>query len=222
MEDSINVEDFDSLGNEENEETEEVPLTAAEVIELMEEAWRNEKFAPDILPNKSEVVDCLLGQISYMEENLRNLKTADFQKSIHQLEVDRLRFLVSSYLRQRLQKIEAYTFIILRQEEQRLEQNEELYLTNNELEFARSYKESIEQHFDDILSFWPGVILVINSHIERTNEQTIVFERVKDIVNFVKMNLGQVETVQILRTIFQHLVLYFVIDATLKENVISL
>ncbi|KAI4465458.1 sld5 protein [Holotrichia oblita] len=86
MEDSINVEDFDSLGNEENEETEEVPLTAAEVIELMEEAWRNEKFAPDILPNKSEVVDCLLGQISYMEENLR-----------------------------------------------------------------------IEQHFDDILSFWPGL-----------------------------------------------------------------
>lgn len=142
MEDSINIEDFDNLDNEENEETEEVPLTAAEVIELMEEAWRNEKFAPDILPNKSEVVDCLLGQISYMEENLRNLKTADFQKSIHQLEVDRLRFLVSSYLRQRLQKIEAYTFIILRQEEQRLEKNEELYLTNSELEFARSYKES--------------------------------------------------------------------------------
>lgn len=140
MEDNINIEDLENLGNE--SDTEEIPLTAAEVIELMEEAWRNEKFAPEILPNKSEVVDCLLGQISYMEENLRNLKSTDFQKSIHQLEVDRLRFLVSSYLRQRLQKIEAYTFVILKQEDQRLERNEELYLTSNELEFARSYKES--------------------------------------------------------------------------------
>ncbi|KRT79028.1 hypothetical protein AMK59_8390, partial [Oryctes borbonicus] len=156
MEDSIHIEDFENLNNGESD-VEEVPLTAAEVIELMEEAWRNEKFAPEMLPQKSEVVDCLLGQISYMEENLRNLKSTDFQKSIHQLEVDRLRFLVNSYLRQRLQKIEAYVFVILKQEEQRLERNEDLYLTNSELEFAKNYKESIEQHFDEILGFWPGL-----------------------------------------------------------------
>nr|CAH7765396.1 unnamed protein product [Callosobruchus chinensis] len=60
---------------------------------MMEEAWVNEKFAPEILPHKMEVVDCLLGQIAYMEENLQSLACTDFRKSVHQLEVDRLRFL---------------------------------------------------------------------------------------------------------------------------------
>ncbi|VEN37442.1 unnamed protein product [Callosobruchus maculatus] len=30
---------------------------------MMEEAWVNEKFAPEILPHKMEVVDCLLGRL---------------------------------------------------------------------------------------------------------------------------------------------------------------
>nr|CAI5826563.1 unnamed protein product [Callosobruchus analis] len=70
---------------------------------MMEESWVNEKFAPEILPHKMEIVDCLLGQIAYMEENLQSLACADFRKSVHQLEVDRLRFLgmlfIISYIR---------------------------------------------------------------------------------------------------------------------------
>nr|CAH7755197.1 unnamed protein product [Callosobruchus chinensis] len=65
---------------------------------MMEEAWVNEKFAPEILPHKMEVVDCLLGQIAYMEENLQSLACTDFRKSVHQLEVDRLRFLGTFFI----------------------------------------------------------------------------------------------------------------------------
>ncbi|KAF2884147.1 hypothetical protein ILUMI_22036 [Ignelater luminosus] len=144
----INIDDSDS---------EEIPLTAAEVIERMEEAWLNEKFAPEILPNKSEIVDCLLGQISYMEENLQNLSSNDFQKSLHQMEVDRLRFIITSYLRTRLEKIETYVFSIVKNEEERSENNQLLYLTDNELQFAKAYKGSLEQHFEELLRFWPGL-----------------------------------------------------------------
>ncbi|CAH1962028.1 unnamed protein product [Acanthoscelides obtectus] len=125
------------------ESFEEVQLTAAQVIEMMEEAWVNEKFAPEILPHKMEVVDCLLGQIAYMEENLQSLPSTDFKKSIHQLEVDRLRFLVSSYLRTRLEKIETYVTHILKQEQQRHESKEDLYLSKQELKFAKEIAEGM-------------------------------------------------------------------------------
>ncbi|KAJ8935672.1 hypothetical protein NQ314_012693 [Rhamnusium bicolor] len=130
----VNIND-----TEDNED--EIDLTPAEVIELMEEAWINEKFAPEILPHKSELVEALLGQISHMEENLRDVESIDFKNSIHQLEVDRLRFLVSSYLRTRLEKIETYVAHILQQEEQRIERGNELYLTEQELQFAKNFSE---------------------------------------------------------------------------------
>lgn len=132
-------------------------LTASQVIELMESAWLNEKFSPEILPHKTEIVDCLLGQISYMEENLENLESNDFQKSLHQMETYRLRYLVTSYLRIRLEKIEMFNYEILKQEEVREEKNEESYLSAGELQFAKEYKENLEQHFDNVLSFWPGL-----------------------------------------------------------------
>lgn len=146
----INLDDSDS---------EEIPLTAAEVIEKMEEAWLNEKFAPEILPNKSEIVECLLGQISYMEENLQNLSSSDFQKSLHQMEVDRLRFIITSYLRTRLEKIETYVFAIVKSEEERIENNQLLYLTDNEMQFAKAYKASknfinIREKFNLMLIFY--------------------------------------------------------------------
>lgn len=138
LDDTVDIQD-NLEGSDDNED--EIQLTPAEVIELMEEAWINEKFAPEILPHKSEVVDCLLGQVSYMESNLENLESKDFKKSIHQLEVDRLRFLVSSYLRIRLEKIETYVVHILEQENQRIQQGFETYLTEQELKFAREYSE---------------------------------------------------------------------------------
>lgn len=121
---------------------EQVHLTAAEVIEAMEETWINEKFAPEILPHKSEIVDCLLGQISYMEDNLQNLTSKDFRKSAHQLEIDRLRFLITNYMRTRLEKIEKFVLNILKEEQLRIDQGDDLYLTEQELKFAKDYSQS--------------------------------------------------------------------------------
>lgn len=85
------------------------------------------------------IITIFLGQITYMEENLSNLESTDFKKSIHQLEVDRLRFLVSSYLRTRLEKIELYCNHIMKQETERINKGIETYLTENELKFLKEY-----------------------------------------------------------------------------------
>lgn len=140
-----NVGDIDAETLESDENEEQLELTPAEVIQIIEEAWVNEKFAPEILPHKAEIVDCLLEQIQFMEENLKNLSTTDFRKSIHQLEVDRLRFLVSSYLRTRIEKIETYVTHILQQEQQRNQRDEELYLSEQELQFAKDFSKSMLQ-----------------------------------------------------------------------------
>lgn len=137
------IDDIEELMREDdNNDSQDEQLTAAQLIVTMEEAWINEKFAPEILPHKNEVVELLLGQIQYFEERLEDLDNRDFQKNIRQMEIDRLRYLVSSYLRNRLEKIEEFAVKIVKEEERRLERQEEPYLTEAELEFARNYVES--------------------------------------------------------------------------------
>lgn len=142
----VNLDDSDDLQellNENQDEEDTDALTAAQVIQKMEETWINEKFAPEILPHQKELVECILEQIRYVEENIGSLDSKHFTKSIHQLQVDRLRFLIASYMRTRLEKIETFFLSILKQEEAREERGEELYLTQNELEFAKNYQQGI-------------------------------------------------------------------------------
>lgn len=142
--DNNDVDDIEELIREdENNDTQDEQLTAAQLIEIMEEAWINEKFAPEVLPHKYEVVELLLGQIHYFEERLEDLDSRDFQKNIRQMEIDRMRYLVSSYLRNRLEKIENFAVSIVKEEENRLDRNEDAYLTPAELEFAKKYVESM-------------------------------------------------------------------------------
>jgi GINS complex subunit 4 len=186
-----------------------VQLTSAELIEMMEEVWLNEKFAPEILPNKQEIVDCVLGQLAFMEENLATLPCSDFKKGIHQLEVDRIRYLVTSYLRHRLEKIETYVFHTLKQEEQRTERDEESYLTQAEQEFALKYRQGLrllwglnggydfffpglEQHFENVMNFHPGLPFEDwKNQLIVPNTKSFVFLKAKSRVEGVVVDGGR-------------------------------
>ncbi|XP_032372282.1 DNA replication complex GINS protein SLD5 isoform X2 [Etheostoma spectabile] len=50
------------------DDTQEDVMTPAELIARLEEAWLNEKFSPELLENKSEVVECVMEQLSHMIE----------------------------------------------------------------------------------------------------------------------------------------------------------
>lgn len=74
---------FNSTENFNEEEVIEEELTAAEVLQKMEEAWINEKHAPELLESKIEIIECMLDQIKTMEENLSKLKKGDLRAPVH-------------------------------------------------------------------------------------------------------------------------------------------
>lgn len=79
--------------------SDEEPITAQKVLQTLQEVWLNEKFSPELLQHQSDLVDCMLDQIQQMEENLRKLKKNDFRVVIHRMELDRIRYIVTDYLR---------------------------------------------------------------------------------------------------------------------------
>lgn len=99
------TEVLDLHGQDSDEGSEEVVLTPAELIERLEQAWMNEKFAPELLESKSEIVECVMEQLEHMEENLRRAKKGDLKVSVHRMEMERIRYVLSSYLRCRLMKL---------------------------------------------------------------------------------------------------------------------
>ena len=99
---------------ETTEEQYEEELTAAEVLQKLEDAWLNEKHAPELLESKIEIVECMLDQVRTMEENLSKVKKGDIRVPVHRMETQRIKFMVNSYLRLRLRKIQSNIFSLTR------------------------------------------------------------------------------------------------------------
>ncbi|XVF28190.1 hypothetical protein REPUB_Repub15cG0007600 [Reevesia pubescens] len=84
-------------------------------VELLKRAWRNEKAAPEILPFQDGLVKRAKEQIQLMEETVDDFAESGHDPliaSLYQMDLDRAQFLLRSYLRVRLQKIEKLMFYI--------------------------------------------------------------------------------------------------------------
>ncbi|XP_062400102.1 DNA replication complex GINS protein SLD5 [Sardina pilchardus] len=138
----------DCLSDHISDENEDV-ITSAELIVKLEEAWLNEKFSPELLEHKSEIVECVMEQIVHMEENLQRARKGDVKANIHRMEIDRIRFVLNSFLRSRLQKIEKFFPHILEKEKTR-EEGDPSYLTAEESAFAREYLVNTENYMNKV------------------------------------------------------------------------
>ncbi|KAF6729366.1 DNA replication complex GINS protein SLD5 [Oryzias melastigma] len=127
------------------DDSQEDVMTPAELIAKLEEAWLNEKFSPELQENKSEVVECVMEQLTHMESNLQRVKKGDTKASIHRMEVDRIRFVLTSYLRSRLQKIEKFFPHVLEREKTRAD-GEPSLLSPEEFAFAKEYYDNTEAY----------------------------------------------------------------------------
>ncbi|XP_044759808.1 DNA replication complex GINS protein SLD5 [Coccinella septempunctata] len=183
-------QDLQNLLDSQEDEENELVLSPAALIQVMEEAWLNEKFAPEVLPNKIEFVELLLGQLTAMEENLINASDKDIKKGIHQLEVDRLKFLVCSYLRIRLEKIEMYVEKVLKEENARIERGEECYLTEAELSFAEGYKGIVDKHFDNQMNIHPTIPTEWRNQVIQPNLHSFVFSKSKANIESIIIDEG--------------------------------
>lgn len=89
------------------------------------------------------------GQLAHMEEGLEPLASSDFRRIVHKMELERIRYLINSYLRYRLQKIENFTKFILNEEETR--SPEDKRLSESEMKYAQAYYELMENHFKQLI-----------------------------------------------------------------------
>ncbi|XP_061448564.1 DNA replication complex GINS protein SLD5 isoform X1 [Rhineura floridana] len=162
--------------------SEEVVLTPAQLIRSLEQAWMNEKFAPELLESKSEVVECVVEQLEHMETNLKQAKRGDLKISIHRMEVERIRYVLSSYLRCRLRKIEKYFPHVLEKEKTRAEGDPSI-LSPEEFAFAKEYMANTEAHLRNVaLKHMPPNLQKVDllKAVPKPNLDSFVFLRVNE------------------------------------------
>ncbi|XP_073147576.1 DNA replication complex GINS protein SLD5 [Henckelia pumila] len=114
--------------------------------ELLKQAWRNEKASPEILKFQDALIHRSRQQIQLMEETVGEFNKNGVDSltvSLYQMDLDRTMFLLRSYLRTRLQKIEKSVFHI--------EKTTELLnrLSRQELEFAERFAEDLKDHLQN-------------------------------------------------------------------------
>lgn len=168
----------------------EEPITAGVVLKTLESAWLNEKFAPEILPHQNDMVECMLGQIQHMEKNIDKLPKNDFRLFAHKMELCRIKFIISSYLRTRLEKIEKYSLEILNVERQRME-SETNYLTPAEYQYAQSYVDNMKSYLTTAaLSQMPGNMqsFDVNKMAIHPNMNAHVFLKANETVNGIVLD----------------------------------
>nr|KAF6368533.1 GINS complex subunit 4 [Myotis myotis] len=176
------TEELGLPGQDSDGGSEEVVLTPAELIERLEQAWMNEKFAPDLLESKPEIVECVMEQLDHMEENLRRAKKGDLKISIHRMEIERIRYVLSSYLRCRLMKIEKFFPHVLEKEKTRHEE-EPSRLSPEEFAFAKEYMASIETYLKNVaLKHMPPNLQKVDllRSVPKPDLDSYVFLRVKE------------------------------------------
>ncbi|XP_027090826.1 DNA replication complex GINS protein SLD5 [Coffea eugenioides] len=132
--------------------------------ELLKRAWQNEKAAPQILRFEAALIQRSREQIKLMEETVGEFTRNGIDPltvSLYQMDLDRTIFLLRSYLRTRLQKIEKYVFHI--------QKTAELWnrLSRQEKRFAERCIEDMEKHLDQsVLSKLPSSY---KSHLKQSS-----------------------------------------------------
>ncbi|KAK9147079.1 hypothetical protein Sjap_006982 [Stephania japonica] len=121
-------------------------------VELLKRAWRNEKAAPEILQFQHELVQRSSEQVQLMEETVEDFEQngADpLTVSVYQMDLDRMQFLLRSYLRIRLQKIVKYMIHISKSEAWSR-------LSEQEQKFSKRCMDDMEKHLNQsVLSRLP-------------------------------------------------------------------
>ncbi|KAH8105258.1 GINS complex Sld5 component [Cristinia sonorae] len=112
--------------------------------------WMNERHAPDILPGQELLLGRLLDHIGKQTNDVRLLREdpdssedEHFRIMLVQTEVERVKFVIRSYIRTRLHKVEKYARHIMKTPE--LHQR----LSKGEMEHVHRYALIVESHFSN-------------------------------------------------------------------------
>lgn len=59
---------------------------------LFNQCWLNEKWSPELLEQRTEIIEYVIEQIKFMEDNIRKARKGDFRIALHKLEVSKATF----------------------------------------------------------------------------------------------------------------------------------
>lgn len=218
----MDIDILDLIEDEDDENQEE--MTAQKVLQTVERAWLNEKFSPEILPHQTDYVDCLLEQIKGMEGNLAKLPKSDPKVDLHKLELERIKFVITNYLRTRLKKIESFCVSVLEEEANRSE--EDAYLSPAELQFAKGFAQNADNHYETILRHMPKLFnkLERNKKIIEPNLNSFVFLKCNKHIDsiIIKNSLEGQEEEIVLEDGTQHLMPYSSVAEYVKSGAVHL
>ncbi|XP_067879483.1 DNA replication complex GINS protein SLD5 isoform X2 [Heterodontus francisci] len=154
----------------------------------------NPAFSPDMAEGELELFEesdeeneeiltpaQLIGKLEE-EQNLQRAKKGDLKVTIHRMEMERIRYILSSYLRSRLQKIEKFFPHILEKEKSRLEADPSC-LSPQEAVFVQEYRANCEAHLKSLaLKHMPPNLqpLDLLKAVPKPNLDSFVFLRVKE------------------------------------------
>ncbi|KAK6544081.1 GINS complex subunit [Orbilia ellipsospora] len=120
--------------------------------------WVNERAAPEILQYQDDLVERIMNrvrrQIEHIEDQTGNLDPrANFQLIIIQTELERVKFLIRSYLRTRIAKIDKHALHILSTPTLRhlLSPSEQTYLKTHQALLNELYLSSFLKNFPENL-----------------------------------------------------------------------
>lgn len=161
------------------DERDDQVLTPDELVKLFMEGWQNERLSPELLPHLGDYVDCMMEQVSQMEENIQDLNKKDLRRSIHKFELQRMQYLINNYLRTRVDKVEMNALHILQEENNR--GDDEKYLYPGERKFAVEYLTHSNSLFMSLLKGMPAHVrtLTTDQAMIKPDLDMPVFVRVK-------------------------------------------
>jgi len=213
---------FSPGGDAQSGEEVEEELTAAEVLAKLQDAWSNEKHCPTLLTPCMEVVECMQEQLNTMEQNLAKLGKGDIRVGVHRMELQRIKFMINSYLRLRLDKIQSQVWHYSESEDTGEK------LTNEEMVFVANYKEMLLTHFKTLaLQHLPGGwdVSSLDPGASRPNFNQAVFASVvKDCLGLEMedpTDCGRDQLVD-LKQGDQHLIMYSAVKELVEEGSIKL
>jgi len=105
-------------------------------------AWIGEKCSPELLPYQANLVEHVQREIAAYQARLDNDEVVQQLTTVIQIEIDRARFVLASYLRTRLAKIQKFATYVT------TEPKAQQRLSPAELEFARGYRALMADHFN--------------------------------------------------------------------------
>ncbi|CAI6335218.1 unnamed protein product [Periconia digitata] len=164
-----------------------IPQETRDLQELTR-CWVAERVAPELLPWPEEVVERVLErirrQIELVEDQTGDMdpKTG-FRLIVVQTELERFKFLVRSFLRARLRKIDAHPLHILNQHKDSLEISRPL-LSASEHQYLTTHQSLLATHYNSsFLSQFPASLQRLDdttggiSMVDKPDEDAAIFVR---------------------------------------------